>query len=127
MSVLIVTSQQAVTLHLDDPTSHFPISCGRPAKTATTLGAPALQRTGGGLRGIVHLCPVQPHFVPRLTNFVLLLLKFEVCSPVPGSTAIYSWNHSHAMEDQTMFIGERLRALREEKKSSQGDVEKRTG
>jgi transcriptional regulator with XRE-family HTH domain len=31
------------------------------------------------------------------------------------------------MEDQTMFIGERLRALREEKKSSQGDVEKRTG
>src|SRR6202011_926168 len=31
------------------------------------------------------------------------------------------------MEDQTMIIGERLRALREEKKFSQGDVEKRTG
>src|SRR6202171_257630 len=31
------------------------------------------------------------------------------------------------MEDQVMIIGERLRALREEKKFSQGDVEKRTG
>ena len=30
-------------------------------------------------------------------------------------------------EDQTMIIGERLRALREEKKISQGDIEKRTG
>src|ERR1700688_975095 len=31
------------------------------------------------------------------------------------------------MEGQTMIIGERLRALREEKKFSQGEVEKRTG
>jgi transcriptional regulator with XRE-family HTH domain len=31
------------------------------------------------------------------------------------------------MEDQTMIIGERLRALREEKKFTQGDIEKRTG
>jgi transcriptional regulator with XRE-family HTH domain len=31
------------------------------------------------------------------------------------------------MEDQTVIIGERLRALREEKKFSQGEVEKRTG
>jgi transcriptional regulator with XRE-family HTH domain len=31
------------------------------------------------------------------------------------------------MEDQTMIIGDRLRALREDKKFSQGDVEKRTG
>jgi transcriptional regulator with XRE-family HTH domain len=31
------------------------------------------------------------------------------------------------MQDQAMIIGERLRALREEKKFSQGDVEKRTG
>src|ERR1700737_4399769 len=31
------------------------------------------------------------------------------------------------MEDQTMIIGDRLRALREEKKFSQGDIEKRTG
>src|SRR6266853_3461530 len=31
------------------------------------------------------------------------------------------------MEDQTMIIGERLRVLREEKKFSQGDIEKRTG
>jgi len=31
------------------------------------------------------------------------------------------------MEDQSMIIGERLRALREEKKFSQGEVEKRTG
>jgi transcriptional regulator with XRE-family HTH domain len=31
------------------------------------------------------------------------------------------------MEDQAMIIGDRLRALREEKKLSQGEVEKRTG
>jgi transcriptional regulator with XRE-family HTH domain len=31
------------------------------------------------------------------------------------------------MEGQAMIIGERLRALREEKKFSQGEVEKRTG
>ena len=31
------------------------------------------------------------------------------------------------MEDQTMIIGDRLRELREEKKFSQGEVEKRTG
>jgi transcriptional regulator with XRE-family HTH domain len=31
------------------------------------------------------------------------------------------------MEDQALIIGERLRALREEKKFSQGEVEKRTG
>jgi len=31
------------------------------------------------------------------------------------------------MEDQSMIIGERLRALREQKKLSQGDIEKRTG
>jgi transcriptional regulator with XRE-family HTH domain len=31
------------------------------------------------------------------------------------------------MEDQAVIIGERLRALREEKKLSQGDVEHRTG
>jgi len=31
------------------------------------------------------------------------------------------------MEDQSMIIGERLRALRDEKKFSQGDIEQRTG
>jgi transcriptional regulator with XRE-family HTH domain len=31
------------------------------------------------------------------------------------------------MEDQSMIIGERLLALREEKKFSQGDIEKKTG
>jgi transcriptional regulator with XRE-family HTH domain len=31
------------------------------------------------------------------------------------------------MEDQVVIIGERLRALREEKKFSQGDIEKKTG
>jgi transcriptional regulator with XRE-family HTH domain len=31
------------------------------------------------------------------------------------------------MEDQAMIIGDRLRALREEKKLSQGDTEKKTG
>jgi transcriptional regulator with XRE-family HTH domain len=34
---------------------------------------------------------------------------------------------AHAVEDQTMIIGDRLRALREEKKFSQGEIEKRTG
>ena len=31
------------------------------------------------------------------------------------------------MEDQTVVIGDRLRALRKEKKFSQGDIEKKTG
>jgi transcriptional regulator with XRE-family HTH domain len=31
------------------------------------------------------------------------------------------------VEEQTMIIGDRLRALREEKKFSQGEIEKRTG
>jgi transcriptional regulator with XRE-family HTH domain len=31
------------------------------------------------------------------------------------------------MEDQSMIIGDRLRALREEKNFSQGEIEKRTG
>jgi transcriptional regulator with XRE-family HTH domain len=31
------------------------------------------------------------------------------------------------VEEQTMIIGDRLRALREEKKLSQGEIEKRTG
>src|ERR1035437_6480358 len=55
------------------------------------------------------------------------LLKFEVCSPVPNLTLVDSWNHSNATEDYTVIIGERLRALREEKKFSQGEIEKRTG
>jgi transcriptional regulator with XRE-family HTH domain len=33
----------------------------------------------------------------------------------------------HTLEGQTVIIGERLRALREEKQFSQGDIEKRTG
>src|ERR1017187_85519 len=53
--------------------------------------------------------------------------KFGLSSPVPNLTLVDFWNHSNAMEDQPMIIGERLRALREEKKFSQGDVEKRTG
>jgi transcriptional regulator with XRE-family HTH domain len=32
-----------------------------------------------------------------------------------------------AVEEQTVIIGDRLRALREEKKLSQGDIEERTG
>src|SRR6267378_1455642 len=43
----------------------------------------------------------------------------------PSSTCSY-WRLT-SREDQTLFIGERLRALREEKDFSQGDVEKRTG
>jgi transcriptional regulator with XRE-family HTH domain len=34
---------------------------------------------------------------------------------------------SYPTEDQALIIGERLRALREEKKFSQGDIEKKTG
>jgi transcriptional regulator with XRE-family HTH domain len=37
------------------------------------------------------------------------------------------WNPSDSTEDQALIIGDRLRALREEKKFSQGEVEKRTG
>ena len=57
----------------------------------------------------------------------MLHLKFGLCSTVPSSTAIEYWNRSHSTEDQAVIIGERLRALREEKKLSQGDIEKRTG
>src|SRR6267143_3371739 len=42
-------------------------------------------------------------------------------------TTIKCCNHPYFMEAQTLIIGERLRALREEKKFSQGEVEKRTG
>jgi transcriptional regulator with XRE-family HTH domain len=44
-----------------------------------------------------------------------------------GSFQIDHWNHSLVAEDRAMIIGERLRALREEKKFSQGEIEKRTG
>src|ERR1700674_4889161 len=47
--------------------------------------------------------------------------------PCPKLTLIDFWNHSNATEDQPMIIGERLRTLREEKKFSQGEIEKRTG
>src|SRR6266567_4325216 len=56
-----------------------------------------------------------------------LPLTVGVGSPVPSWTAIDCWNHPHSTEDQSMIIGERLRALREQKKLSQGDIEKRTG
>jgi transcriptional regulator with XRE-family HTH domain len=39
----------------------------------------------------------------------------------------YLFGIAHAVEEQTMIIGDRLRALREEKKLSQGEIEKRTG
>jgi transcriptional regulator with XRE-family HTH domain len=53
--------------------------------------------------------------------------KFGLSSPVLDSTLVDFWNHPHALEEQSMIIGERLRALREEKKFSQGDIEKKTG
>ena len=56
-----------------------------------------------------------------------LPLTVGLCSPVTSFAAINYWNHIHDMEDQSMIIGERLRALREEKQFSQGDIEKRTG
>ena len=57
----------------------------------------------------------------------VLHLKFGLCFPVLKPTLVDYWNDSHAVEDQAMVIGERLRALREEKKLTQGDIEKRTG
>jgi transcriptional regulator with XRE-family HTH domain len=55
------------------------------------------------------------------------LSDFELSFTVPISTLVNFSNHSNAMEDQAMIIGDRLRELREEKKLSQGDIEKKTG
>jgi transcriptional regulator with XRE-family HTH domain len=55
------------------------------------------------------------------------LSQFGVFSPVLNSTLVKFWIHSHTLEGETMIIGERLRVLREEKKFSQGEIEKRTG
>jgi transcriptional regulator with XRE-family HTH domain len=60
-------------------------------------------------------------------NIPMQLLLFGLLSLVPNSTVVDCCIHSPAMEDQTVIIGERLRALREEKQFSQGDIEKRTG
>ena len=49
------------------------------------------------------------------------------CSSSSSSILADFWNHFKATEDQALIIGERLRALREKKDFSQGDVEKRTG
>jgi transcriptional regulator with XRE-family HTH domain len=57
----------------------------------------------------------------------MLFFQFGVFSLVPNSTLVDFWFHSHALEESTMIIGERLRALREEKKLSQGDIEEKTG
>ena len=46
---------------------------------------------------------------------------------LPVQLRVAYWNRSQIMEDQIVIIGERLRALREEKKFSQGVVEERTG
>jgi len=43
------------------------------------------------------------------------------------STLVDYWNQSYAMEDRAMIIGDRLRALREQKNFSQGEIEKCTG
>jgi len=50
-----------------------------------------------------------------------------VCFLVFSLILVHSENHSLVTEDQAMIIGERLRELREEKKFSQGEIEKRTG
>src|ERR1035438_6081084 len=47
--------------------------------------------------------------------------------PRPQLNHSWFWNHSRATEDQSMIIGDRLRALREQKNFSQGEIEKRTG
>jgi transcriptional regulator with XRE-family HTH domain len=49
------------------------------------------------------------------------------CFLVFSLILVHCENHSLVTEDQAMIIGERLRALREEKQFSQGEVEKRTG
>src|SRR5882672_4506455 len=51
----------------------------------------------------------------------------RVCFLVFSLILVHSENHSLVTEDQAMIIGERLRELREEKKFSQGEIEKRTG
>jgi|ERR1700730_3561192 len=50
-----------------------------------------------------------------------------VCFLVFSLILVHSENHSRVTGDQAMIIGERLRALREEKKFSQREIEKRTG
>ena len=55
------------------------------------------------------------------------LSRFGLLCPVPNLTLVDFWNHSNSMEDENMVIGDRLRELREEKKLSQGDIEKKTG
>ena len=45
----------------------------------------------------------------------------------PVQLTVGYWNRSHLMEGRAMIIGDRLRELREEKKFSQGEIEKRTG
>jgi transcriptional regulator with XRE-family HTH domain len=47
--------------------------------------------------------------------------------PVRPSNFGLCFLSQHSREDRALVIGERLRALREEKKFSQGEVEKRTG
>jgi transcriptional regulator with XRE-family HTH domain len=59
-------------------------------------------------------CPVSP-------------LECELCFIVIDSGQVCFGDRSYSTEDYTVIIGDRLRALREEKKLSQGDIEKRTG
>jgi transcriptional regulator with XRE-family HTH domain len=49
------------------------------------------------------------------------------CFLVFSLILVHCENHSLVTEDQAVIIGERLRALREEKKFTQGEIEKRTG
>src|SRR5579863_6222062 len=45
----------------------------------------------------------------------------------PQLNLIRPWIRVATVEDQNVVIGQRLRVLREEKKLSQGDIEKKTG
>lgn len=60
--------------------------------------------------------PVFPQFQTGNTN-VSARQEMKICL----ATLLPAWNNAD------MIIGDRLRALREEKKFSQGDIEKRTG
>jgi transcriptional regulator with XRE-family HTH domain len=71
-----------------------------------------------GLR-LAKFVPIDKSSVPPL--------KFELCFLVTNPAQACFLGSSMLRGGQTMIIGDRLRALREEKKFSQGEIEKRSG
>ena len=60
-------------------------------------------------------------------NIPMQLSWFELFSFVSNLISLDTYINSFAMEENAVIIGDRLRELREEKKLSQGDIEKKTG